>query len=58
MAGRADSEVKVKFTTEHDGRGAEAANKTLEKTKQKADGAAGGFSRFGKAVSGFKSALS
>lgn len=57
MAGGADSEVKVKFTTEHDGRGAEEANKTLEKTKQKADGAAGGFSRFGKAVSGFKSVM-
>ena len=57
MAGGANSEVKVKFTTEHDGRGAEEANKTLEKTKQKADGAAGGFSRFGKAVSGFKSVM-
>lgn len=53
----ADREVKVKFTTEHDGRGADEANKTIDKTKAKADGAAGGFGRLGKAAAGFKGVM-
>ncbi len=53
----ADREVKVKFTTEHDGRGADEANKTIDKTKAKADGAAGGFGRLGKAATGFKGVM-
>lgn len=55
--GRADREVKIKCTTEHDGRGADEANKTIDKTKAKADGAAGGFSRLGKAATGFKGVI-
>lgn len=53
----ADREVKVKFTTEHDGRGADEANKTIDKTKAKAGEAAGGFSRLGKAATGFKGVM-
>ena len=53
----ADREVKVKFTTEHDGRGADEANKTIDKTAAKADGAAGGFGRLGKAATGFKGVM-
>jgi len=53
----ADREVKVKFTTEHDGRGADEANKTIDKTKAKADGAAGGFGRLGKAATGFRGVM-
>jgi hypothetical protein len=49
----ADREVKVKFTTEHDGRGADEANKTIDKTKAKA----GGFGRLGKAAAGFKGVM-
>ena len=55
--GRADSEIKIKVTTEHDGRGADEANKTIDKTAAKANGAAGGFSRLGKAATGFRGVM-
>ena len=57
MGGKADSEVKVKFVTEHDGSGADAANRKLDETKGKTAAASGGFAGLGRAVTGFKESL-
>ncbi len=57
MSGRADSEIKVKFVTEHDGSGADQASRGLDKVKSKAGESAGGFGRLGKAVASFQGAM-
>jgi len=57
MGNGADSEIKIRFTTEHDGAGADAANAKLEETKRKAGGAADGFEGASKSVHGFRGAM-
>jgi hypothetical protein len=47
---KADREVKIGFTTEHDGRGADEANKKIDETKKKAGEAAGGFGKLGQSI--------
>jgi len=45
-----DSELKIKITTDHDGKGADAAGKAVDKTKRKADEASGAFGKMGQAA--------
>ena len=51
MGEKADSEIKIKFTTEHDGSGADAAHKKIDETKKKAGEAAGGFGQLEQSMS-------
>jgi len=50
--GGPDSEIKVKFTTEHDGKGADAARQSVRKVRGEAEQGAAGFGRLGKEAKG------
>jgi len=59
MSGRADSEIRIRINTEHDGAGATAANRKLDETKRAAGGvgdslrsASRGAELFGKVLRG------